>query len=319
MSDAPADQRAKALLYRGFTYGQQEDFAQALADFTSLIEITDTPAYQRTMALLGRGFTYGKQENFARALSDYTSLIEMSDAPADQRAMALLSRGGTYGQQEDFARALADFTSLIEMADAPADQRAMALLNRGSTYWHKKKFEQSINDYSKVLENTDLPKLTRGKVLFCLPEAMIAVRSQSDAMEALVHAFEAGDPTEDSYGGTPHDLLKVVLMQGHSSWSDYISDLVSIYVKYKACGKLGNGLTRAIEYLDTGEYSEAQLEIWNGAWQKAGKAIEELEIPLQSLDCAIQAIKTKSDRPLFALPLEIRKLVIPLLHRTLGP
>jgi hypothetical protein len=70
--------------------------------------------------------------------------------------------------------------------------------------------------------------------------------------------------------------------------------------------------------LDSHDYSESQLDLWNAAWARAGEDFDELSIPLAALEAAVQVIKTGSDRPLFALPLEIRPLVIPLLKNTLS-
>ena len=98
--------------------------------------------------------------------------------------------------------------------------------------------------------------------------------------------------SEGSTCAPQHDLLKVVLRKRHCEWAAYVSDLVSIYVKHDACAKLCNGLTRSIEFLDAGDYSPTQLDAWNDAWQKAGRGIEELEVALRSLSCAIQTIKT---------------------------
>ena len=275
----------------------------------------DAPADQRAMALGNRGVTYGQQGHVELEIADYTAVVEMPDAPAELRARALVNRGATYGLQGRIEQALADSNAVIDMPDAPAEARAMALSHRGTAYWGGEDYERSRADYTALVENTDFPTTARRKAAFFLPEAMIPLASRTDAMAALSRAFEEGDPAAEYYGGTPHDVLKVVLRKGHREWADYVSELVPIYQKHGASATLGNGLTRAIAFLDEGDFSPTQLDAWNDAWQKAGRGVEELEIPLRSLDCAVRAIKTGSDRPLFELPLEVRELVAPLLRR----
>jgi hypothetical protein len=214
--------------------------------------------------------------------------------------------------------AVNDYTAVIDMPEAPVDQCAKALLNRGVVYWCMERFELAANDFSALAENERAPLHLRQEAMFALPESMIPIRSWSDAMAALIRAFDEGDATADCFGGTPHDLLRVVLRKGHVEWATCSEDLMRIYSTYGVCDKLCDGLTRSIADLDMGDYSETQLDAWNEAWQRAGHGEEACEIALRSLDCAVQAIKAKSDRPLFKLPLEIRELILPLLPKTCG-
>jgi tetratricopeptide (TPR) repeat protein len=316
--DAPADQRAKALLNRGVMYGRQGKSDLEMSDYTALIETPDAPVDQRAKALLNRGAMYGLLGKIDLALSDYTALVETPDAPAEQRAKALLNRGVTYGQQGKSDLELSDYTALIETPDASADQRAKALIKRSGFYWRTERFELSLNDLSTLVATPSYPLNIRQKARFYIPESIIPTGAWSDAMDALTKAFDEGNPSADDYGGTPHDLLKMVLRKGYVEWGPCAAYLVKIYAHYGACDKLCSGLTRSIAYLDEGDYSDTQLDAWNAAWQDAGQQNEACEVALRSLRCATQAIKAHSDRPLFELPLEIRELVLPLLQKTCG-
>jgi tetratricopeptide (TPR) repeat protein len=316
--DAPADQRAKALLNRGAMYGRQGKSDLALSDYTALIETPDAPADQRAKALFNRGAMYGRQGKSDLALSDYTALIETPDAPTDQRAKALLNRGFMYGRLGKSDLELSDYTALIETPDAPVDQRAKALIKRSGYYWKNEMFGFALNELSKLAEDPGIPLRFRQEAMFYIPESIIPIGAWPDAVRALTKAFDEGDPSADDYGGTPHDLLKMVLRKGFVEWGACAADLVKIYQHYSACDKLCSGLTQSIAYLDEGDYSDTQLDAWNEAWQHAGQKNEACEVALRSLRCAIQAIKARSDRPLFELPLEIRELVLPLLQKTCG-
>ena len=70
---------------------------RALADYTAVIDMADAPAEQKAMALVNRGVTHGQRGDIERALADYTAVIDMADAPAEQKAMALVNRGVTLG------------------------------------------------------------------------------------------------------------------------------------------------------------------------------------------------------------------------------
>ena len=162
----------------------------------------------------------------------------------------------------------------------------------------------------------DVPSDLTTRALFALPETMVPTATRDQAIAALETAFRTGDKAVEAYGGNPRDLLAMVLRRGHQEWEGYVAALVPLYVEHGTAAKLGQGVTRTIELLATEGYSPSQLDVWNRAWQQAGQGCEELELPLRSLDAAVEAIKTKSDRPLFRLPLEIRELVRPLLARS---
>ena len=269
-------------------------------------------------ASLVRGEVLARSGSYEECAEELSKIIDMAEAPAEQKAKALINRGLTYSQRGDTERALADYTAVLDMAEAPAESKAQALFNRGVTQWQLGQFGPAQQSFEQLLDIPELPPQQMTAALFALPEAMIAGASREQVIAALESAFRTGDSAAECYGGTPGDLLAMVLRRGHQEWDGYIAALVPLYVNNKAAAKLGQGVTHTIELLATEGYSESQLDTWNRAWQRAGQGCEELEIPLQSLDAAVEAIKTRSDRPLFRLPLEVREIVRPLVAKSLS-
>ncbi|MEL6105023.1 MAG: hypothetical protein AAFU85_03265, partial [Planctomycetota bacterium] len=311
--------KAKALLNRGITYGQQGAVERKLADYSAVLEMDDAPADQKAKALLNRGITYGQQGAVERKLADYSAVIKMDGAPSDQKAAALVSRGLTYAQQGEVERELADYSAVVEMADAPADQKSRALFNRGAQAWRDGDFKRSFADFDSIATMPNVPDILRTLALFAIVEAMVDYCSQDEVISALRRAFEDGDSKTDGYGGTPNDLLRMVLRRSPEEWAQYISRIAPLYVERGVAEKLGQGVTQSIQSLDEGGFSRSQIEAWNSAWQQAGVGCDDLEIPLRCLDAAVEVINSDppTDRPLFRLPLEIRGLIRPLLSRTL--
>jgi tetratricopeptide (TPR) repeat protein len=317
MPDAPADQNVRAQVYRGVTCGQLGEAEKAIADCSAVVEMPDAPADQKARALVYRGFTCSQLGEAEKAIADYSAVVEMADAPADQKAWALINRGIVYGRLGEAEKAIADYSAVIAMADAPADKKARALVSRGFVYGRLGEAEKAIADCSAAVGMADVPSAVRTFALFCIPEAMIPLKPISESLASLQRAFAEGDSKATEFGGSPGDILKMVLRREPSSWSEYVEKLVAVYAEYSRLTLLGSGLTELIEVLDQG-YSESQLDLWNSAWQKFGSGHDELSIPLAALDAAVQVIKSGSDRPLFGLPLEIRKIVRPLLNKSLS-
>jgi tetratricopeptide (TPR) repeat protein len=318
MADAPVDQKAKALLYRGITHGQQGETEKAISDYTLLIEMTDAQVDQKAKALLNRGVTYGQQGETEKAISDYTLLIEMADAQVDLKAHALLYRGIAYGKRGETAKAVLDFTSVMEMANAPADSKAKALIEIGVMQWHANNMRPALQSFQESVRIAPSGSEVLCKALFNVPEPQVEIGTLDEVCHSLRQAFTENKPDCEGYGGTPGDLFWMVLRRGVGDWDMYVATLVPLYVEFGVADKLGRGLTQLIQRLDEGNYSDEQLDQWNAVWQKHGADIEDLQIPLKCLSVSIEVIKTKSDRPLFQLPLEVRSLVRPLLSKTLA-
>lgn len=258
--------------------------------------------------------------NLSGAIKSLTDIIEMVGVPVSHKANALLNRAVSYDRQGEVERELADYSAVIEMTNAPADTKAKAFLNRGVQEWRTGHFRESAADFEAALAIPSISSETRTMALFSVVEPMIAERSLDEIKKALLRAFVEGDSQTDEYGGTPHDLVTMVLRRGPGEWASYLSEIVPLYVKYGVAEKLGQGVTKSIQHLDEGGFSKSQIDTWNSAWQQVGEGCDDLEIPLLCLDAAVEVLKSQppTDRPLFRLPLEIRGLVRPLLNRSLG-
>lgn len=320
MSNAPPESKARALLKRGVTHGQLGDTDAAMADYAAVITTSEASAGQKAHAIYNRGTTHARSGNADEALADFTAVITMPDAPAAHKAKTLVHRGVTLGRLGNTEAELADYTTVITMPNAPTDQKAHALLNRGVFFWRHKKWQASLNDFEQGTSIAEVSSELRTTLLFAAPEPMVPLRPRQDVLAALTTAFEDGDRESEDYGGTPNDLLAMILKKGHSDWADYVAAITPLFVQHGVAEKLGQGITQSIQHLDEGGFSESQWDIWNNAWQAAGKDCEDLQIPLECLDAAVDVMKSDppTDRPLFRLPLEIRQLVRPLLNITLG-
>ena len=53
---------------------------------------------QKARALVARGVTYGQAGKADNEIADYTAVIEMQGATPEKKARALVNRGVTYGQ-----------------------------------------------------------------------------------------------------------------------------------------------------------------------------------------------------------------------------
>jgi len=291
---------------------QKKNFAAALS-LAEELQCAD-PLYGRLQA----GKVKFESGDASGAIEDLTFVIEMTNINAEVKALSLFSRGATYGTIGETEKQLADYTTSIEMPDASVELRARAMSSIGVVYWQNGKMRESLATFQEALLLAPRGSEVRLNIMFNLPEPLLGIGTLEEVASSLKQAFQENEQTISSYGGTPEDLFWMVLRRGSGDWERYVATLLPLYVEFGATEKLGSGLTHLIEKLDQGDYTHNQLDLWNSLWHEHGVNIEALEIPLSCLSAAIAAIKTKSDRPLFALPIEVRSLVRSLLNKSLG-
>ena len=89
MDEAPVDQRARALVNRGVTYGQLGESEKAIADYSAVIEMDEAPVDQRAMALVNRGVQYWHSQQFESSLNDFTAVAGMTGVSSSTKTNAL--------------------------------------------------------------------------------------------------------------------------------------------------------------------------------------------------------------------------------------
>jgi tetratricopeptide (TPR) repeat protein len=153
--DATSELRAAALVNRGVLHSQQNRHAEALADYSRVIDaLPGAPVEQVATALVNRGVLHGQQNRPAEELADYTRVIDaLPGAPVEQIAKALVNRGVRHGQQNRPAEALADCSRVIDaLPGAPVEQVATALVNRGVLHGQQNRPAEELADYTRVID-----------------------------------------------------------------------------------------------------------------------------------------------------------------------
>ena len=110
---------------QGFDCIMKEQYDQAIADYTQIIELQPYCAD----AYLKRGYAYLQINKFAKAIADYSQAVELKPYSAETYQI----RGAAYGNNRLYARAIADANKAIELRPTYVD----AYLLRGNVYRDK--------------------------------------------------------------------------------------------------------------------------------------------------------------------------------------
>jgi tetratricopeptide (TPR) repeat protein len=137
---------AGAHLDRGISFASQNDFEQAIAEFTQAIRLDPNLA----AAYFNRGLAYKNKQDYDQAIADYTQALRID--PND--AAAYNNRGGAYFYKQDYDRAIADCTQAIRLDP----NNATPYGGRAYAYYNKKDYDRARADFTKALQiNPNMP------------------------------------------------------------------------------------------------------------------------------------------------------------------
>lgn len=136
---------ADAYYQRGKIYYEEEDWENAIADFSMAIEY-DHPSIN--FAYFYRGFANSEFGNYEQAISDYTRSIEFDPDCEDECWIDYNNRGVTYERSGDLDKALADYNTAIELNP----NYALAYSNRGYLHEDLELSEEALSDWNRAFE-----------------------------------------------------------------------------------------------------------------------------------------------------------------------
>jgi tetratricopeptide (TPR) repeat protein len=134
---------AETYLQRGLIYHRLGDYEQAVADYSSAIELKpDFP-----LAYNNRGWSYFQLGNSQLAIVNYTKAIEL-DPSNPEFTTPYNNRGWTYYLEGDYDRALADFNQAIDL-----NPTMYAYIRRAVTYDASGDPEQAARDFELAIDH----------------------------------------------------------------------------------------------------------------------------------------------------------------------
>jgi len=115
------EERAWLLVNRGFVLDQQQKADLALADWSEVVANPSSPVDQRWKALLNRADEYRRLQQYQDAMADATVLIESPDSKGSgEREQAYIVLGLCRSEQGDLAGAIDEIRKHLAERSAPA-------------------------------------------------------------------------------------------------------------------------------------------------------------------------------------------------------
>lgn len=132
--------KATVYFYRGFLYLKQEQYDEAISDYTKGIELDSS----KSGAFISRGTAYYYKGDYEQAFSDFTLAIEKNPKLSD----AYFNRGNVYYQKGEYGNAIIEYSQAIQL-DPLKDE---AYNNRGFIYADRGDYEKAISDFTQIIQ-----------------------------------------------------------------------------------------------------------------------------------------------------------------------
>jgi tetratricopeptide (TPR) repeat protein len=138
-----------AMIYvnRGSAYGDKQDYARAIADYSKALQLN--PNYAD--AYYSRGTVYLRMNDNDRAIGDISQTLRLNP----NHAYAYFNRGLAYQNKADYTRAIADYDQAVRLNPALGDayqHAAVALNGRGDAYLKAGDYDRAIADYNRSIQ-----------------------------------------------------------------------------------------------------------------------------------------------------------------------
>jgi tetratricopeptide (TPR) repeat protein len=176
---------AIAFFKRGVAHHLQHHHDQAIADYDEAIRLDAS----LPKSFYNRGLIHQRQQRYEAAIADYDEAIRLDPQNAD----ALTRRAAVHRGQKEYARAIADYTEAIRLDP----RRAGAFAERAATYIRQDEYSRAIADYTEAirLEPDDVVHVIYRGIAYRKHKDYD--RAIADFVKAMEMAPEAIDPYEE--------------------------------------------------------------------------------------------------------------------------
>jgi tetratricopeptide (TPR) repeat protein len=137
---AVKDLSAEDWVERGISFGNSQQYNEAIKAFTNALELN--PRYAN--AYYNRGVVWTDKGNCDKAIADYNKALEINP----RYSKAYNNRGNAWARKGNHDRAIADYNKALEINPRLAE----AYYNRGVNWASKGKYDRAITDYNRALE-----------------------------------------------------------------------------------------------------------------------------------------------------------------------
>lgn len=257
----------------------------------------------------------GPLTNEKEALADFTSVIQLDGASNFRKSIGLLRRGATLASISRFDQAIADFLEVTASSSDSPEAMSGALLGLGACYMASGQFNLGIEALTKIIASKELHEWVIPEAAGLMVTILSLSGRHEDVFDYLDDFFASDGLRDDIAEAVGRMVVKTVveaavgLRDKPDIWMNKMSSLLPILKKLAVLTDLGRALVKYLGNLRSKDLNTVVLDRWTTSWERLCSEIPEMQIPLRMLRAGIEFIKTQEEGALLELVKEERIVV----------
>jgi len=301
----------------GIAYYEKSLFEDSIKSLTITLnsDYVDFAIISRERILHERAKAFGKIEKSELAIEDYYAIIQSETVNQTDKVNAMFFIIPLLGMHGKIEEAYMYASRLLRIDNLPAWQKFSIQSIYARLLRDKKEYKEAIN----VLENIVTTKEANRKIIeeayFLLTEVYYLTNNPEKARKALKKVFKYTQNESrmiEIFG--MNNILAALVRIPENKWSKEIDFLLKLFKDNQKLEYLSASLIRLVELFISDELLFQKLKRWSEIWSIKSEKLIQIQPAIKVLWASLLAIETKSDKPLFELPKEIRELVLPMLE-----
>jgi tetratricopeptide (TPR) repeat protein len=174
----------------------RKQWADALESSTQAVEVSDEIEL-KAMALINRGIACEQLGANAQAVTDWSHVLNHLNVGLEQKASALMLLGRAASDRGDYELSVSHYSEILAMKDVSPTARAKALINRGGVFRRFGKPEQGIADEMAAAELEGISTALASQARYNLSVGLRQVGQNDEALHHCdLIISEAGAPAD---------------------------------------------------------------------------------------------------------------------------
>lgn len=245
----------------------------------------------------------------------------------DNRLFLFYIRGAGFSRMGMYDECIRDCNEVISLERSSTkkldnddkEKITGAFLLRGLCYYRKGEIKLAL---SNLIEHTQRDLFTafssyQIKLMLLISELHFSLSEIDKGKGAIKEVLSLHFTKNDKNLLGLINVISSIVKLGFSIWEELIAWLLLLFQKHDMQIVLSMAVIGSISAFTKNKELLLLLPKWQSLWQKHAEQYPEMEIALQALKAASDAIEQQNDKPLLALPKEIRELVMPLVEKAL--
>ncbi|MEA5497464.1 tetratricopeptide repeat protein [Limnoraphis robusta Tam1] len=285
---------------QGLILYKQENYKEALILFDQVIELDSKDIYAWNI----RGEILQELEYYEEALKSFKKVIELDP----NNTSAWINQGYILDEMDCHEKALASYDKVIELE--PSNELAWG--GRAYVLESLRRHQEALESSNKAIELGEQDSY----IFFNRVESLLALNRWDEGIVALDNALERFAHADEPDTGDTEAITRYLFQSTYevTIWKARVKALIEVYDKHEVAATLGKGVVESIPILQSAMVSEKAAQAWLELWKETVGDHIDFQIPLRLLEAAVRYRQKKGDRRvLLGLPIEERKLLMPLL------